>query len=104
MRPPHSSRRALRFALALGALGAAAVLGAAVGCGPDVSMIWVCNNPITGKVDPNAYDASHYVGGVFDPCHCYDPCGETKMCPILVDAGPRPPGCDAGSGTGGSGG
>jgi hypothetical protein len=38
------------------------------------------------------------VNGVFDPCHCYDPCGPSKECPIVVDAGPTPPGCDAGDG------
>ena len=39
-----------------------------------------------------------YVNGEFDPCHCYDPCGEANTCPILVDAGPPPLGCDAGDG------
>jgi hypothetical protein len=103
MRPP--SRRARRFALAVAALGVSGVLGAAVGCGPDVQMFWVCLNPQNGKPDGTIGDANHYVGGVFDPCHCYDPCGPSKECPIVVDAGTPPPGCDAGSnaGTGGSG-
>jgi hypothetical protein len=98
MRPPLTSRRALRFALALGALGGAAVLGAAVGCGPDVQRVWICLNPATGKEDGTIGDATHYVNGVFDPCHCYDPCGPSKECPDVEDAGPLPPGCDAGDG------
>jgi hypothetical protein len=63
-------------------------------------MIWICNNPLTGKEDPTVYDSNHYVNGVFDPCHCYDPCGESKECPILVDAGPPPPDamCEVGDG------
>jgi hypothetical protein len=60
--------------------------------------IWVCLNPATGKVDDAPYDDNHYVNGVFDPCHCYDPCGPEKSCPIVVDAGPPAPGCDAGDG------
>jgi hypothetical protein len=98
MRSPSPSRRALRLALALAALVASAVLGAAVGCGPDTTTLWLCLNPVTGKDDPNTYDPTHVVGGVFDPCHCYDPCGPAKTCPVVVDAGPPPPGCDAGDG------
>jgi hypothetical protein len=60
--------------------------------------VWVCLNPITGKDDLSIYDANHYVGGVFDPCNCYDPCGPQKTCPIVVDAGPAPPGCDVDGG------
>ncbi len=56
---------------------------------------------MTGKIDGSFYDANHYVNGVLDPCHCYDPCGPEASCPIVVDAGPLPPGCDAGTGTGG---
>jgi hypothetical protein len=74
-----------------------------MGCGPyDVTPVWVCFDPGTGH-DGNYYDATHYVHGVFDPCHCYDPCGPADTCPILVDAGPPPPdaGCGAGGGAGG---
>jgi hypothetical protein len=102
MRLPSTSR-ALRFPLMLAAIGAVAGSGAAVGCGPDVTVIWTCINPETGRLDPNTYDPNHYVDGVFDPCHCYDPCGEQKTCPILVDAGPPTPGCDGGGAGGGSG-
>jgi hypothetical protein len=93
----------LRFALAAAALLSAAVLGAAVGCGPDQHMVWFCLNPATGKVDGAPYDTTHYVNGVFDPCHCYDPCGPEKSCPITVDAGPPPPDamCEAGDGDAG---
>jgi hypothetical protein len=99
--------RFLRAALALVALGTVARLGAivgAVGCGPDVTEIWICLNPITGKLDANTYDPNHYVNGVADPCHCYDSCGPQKTCPIVVDAGPLGPGCEAGAGGGGGGG
>jgi hypothetical protein len=103
MRQPPP-RRALRFAVVLAALLAVAAFGADVGCGPDETEVWLCLNPVTGKEDVNIYDASHYVNGVFDPCHCYDPCGPTKSCPIVVDAGPLPPGCDTGDGDAGDGG
>ena len=94
----------MRFAAAAAGLCALCTLGSL--CGPDVTEVWFCLNPATGHLDGDPYDANHYVGGVFDPCHCYDPCGPLKSCPIDVDAGPRPPGCDAGasdaaSGTGG---
>jgi hypothetical protein len=88
---------ALRLAAAaLAAICAivAVVSFVAVGCGPNTGEIYVCLNPTTGKLDPNIYDAHHYVGDVFDPCHCYDPCGPSKSCPIVVDAGAP---CDAGS-------
>lgn len=97
MRPPPS-RRALRFAIALVALPASAVIGAAIGCGPDAPEVWICLNPVTGKEDLTIYDSNHYVNGVFDPCDCYDPCGPEKTCPIVVDAGPPGPGCDTGDG------
>jgi hypothetical protein len=77
-------------------LGASALVGAAVGCGPDLHEVWVCQNPVTHKDDLSIYDPMHYVNGVFDPCHCYDPCGPQQTCPIVVDAGPSPLGCDAG--------
>jgi hypothetical protein len=97
--------RALRFALMFAAFGVAACVGVAVGCGPDNIVLWTCINPATGKLDPNIYDADHYVNGVLDPCNCYDPCGPEKTCPIVVDAGPLPPGCETGTdGGGGSGG
>ena len=58
-------------------------------------MGWICFDPGTGHLG-TYYDANHYVNGVFDPCHCYDPCGPEKSCPIPVDAGTPPSGCDAG--------
>src|SRR5277367_2749290 len=83
-------RRSLRFAAALAALLTSAGIGALAGCGPDQTEIWICLNPVTGKEDSSIYDASHYVNGVFDPCHCYDPCGPEKSCPDVVDAGTPP--------------
>ena len=77
-------------------------LGAFVGCGPEQAVGWICLNATTGKEDPNTYDPNHVVNGMPDPCHCYDLCGPLKTCPIPVDAGPAPPGCEAGGG--GSGG
>jgi hypothetical protein len=70
-------------------------------CGTNQQEIWICLNPETGKVDRNTYDDTHYVNGMADPCHCYDPCGPEKTCPIVVDAGAPDPGCpvgDAGDG------
>jgi hypothetical protein len=93
--------RFLRAALALAALGTVAGLGAVVACGPNNITVWLCLNPKTGKEDGSIYDANHYVDGVADPCHCYDPCGPEKSCPIVVDAGPPAAGCDAGAGGGG---
>ena len=85
-----AAMHALRFATA--ALVASLLLAAAAlgSCGPIQEItLWVCNNPATGKADTSIYDANHYVDGVFDPCHCYDPCGELPQCPILVnDGGP----------------
>ncbi len=63
------------------------MVGAAAGCG-DNQVIWLCLNPATGKEDGSIGDDSHYVNGVYDPCHCYDPGGPSKACPIVVDAGP----------------
>jgi hypothetical protein len=92
----------MRSAVALAALVASGTLGAVVACGPwGQTEVWFCLNPVTGKFDKNIGDQDHYVNGEFDPCHCYDPCGPTKMCPIVVDAGPPGPGCpvgDAGDG------
>jgi hypothetical protein len=79
---------ALAAALASGTLGSL--------CAGDPVELWVCLNPETGKLDNSIGDDNHYVNGVFDPCHCYDPCGPAKTCPDLVDAGPLPPGCPAG--------
>ena len=80
-----------------------AVFTVANGCGPDITEIWLCLNPATGYEDSQIYDANHYVNGVLDPCHCYDPCGPEKSCPMAVDAGPPP--ADAGCmGDGGDGG
>jgi hypothetical protein len=84
------------LALAFGALGAVACFG----LGPDQSVTWICLNPVTGKLDSATFDPNHVVNGMADPCHCYDPCGSQKTCPILVDAGAPGPGCpivDAGS-------
>jgi hypothetical protein len=64
---------------------------------PSAHRIWICLNPVTGKEDGSIHDDNHYVNGVFDPCHCYDPCGPENTCPDVVDAGPLPPGCDAGA-------
>ncbi len=104
MRSP--SRRALRFAVLVAVLAATVGLVADAGCGPDQTEIWLCLNPVNGKEDSTVHDDSHYVNGVFDPCHCYDPCGPLPSCPSVIDAGPLPPGCDAGTdaGTGGTGG
>jgi hypothetical protein len=109
MRLPYASRRVLRFAAVLVALAMPAALGEVACLGPDQNTVWLCLNPVTGHIDGTFYDSNHYVHGVFDPCHCYDPCGPLKSCPIDVDAGPPPSGCDAGGsdadpGTGGAGG
>lgn len=95
-------RRLIAALTVVTALLAPVVLGSGAGCAPDG--LWICQNPATGKDDPNApYDENHYVNGVFDPCHCYDPCGPAATCPILVDAGPPGPGCHAGdAGDGGT--
>lgn len=87
-------RHTLRFAIGIAAVALGA-LATGAGCGPTQHEIWVCLNPATGKEDPSIYDANHYVSGKFDPCHCYDPCGEAETCPILVDAGHLD--CDAGT-------
>lgn len=75
------------------------MLGAVACFGDDT--IWVCLNPVTGKVDETIYDDNHFVNGKADPCHCYDPCGPLATCPIVVDAGELSPDCDAGAGDGG---
>jgi hypothetical protein len=98
MRQLLPSRRVLGFAVAA-ALGVPLASGAiSVGCGPNQTEIWFCLNPQTGLETDAPYDANHYANGVFDPCHCFDPCGPQKTCPISVDAGPPPPdaGCDEG--------
>jgi len=100
LRPP-TRRHALRFAAVAAVVAslAAAAFGTGAGCGPNVSRFWVCLNPVTGKEDGTIYDDNHYdKNGEPDPCHCYDPCGPEKTCPDVVDAGPLPPGCDAGDG------
>src|SRR5262249_50694880 len=95
MRSSPPPRRVLRSAVAVAALVASGTLGAVVGCGPwDATEVWFCLNPVTGKEDNAPYDANHYVGGRFDPCHCYDPCGPAKSCPDAIDAGPPGPGCE----------
>jgi hypothetical protein len=97
MRQPLTLRHALRFAV-VAALTPLVSVAFGAGCGPDQTEVWFCLNPVTGKLDGAPYDATHYVNGVFDPCHCYDPCGPTKSCPIQVDAGPPAPGCNVGDG------
>ena len=94
--PPHPMTP-LRFALVVVALAATFTSVLGVGCGPDQQEIWVCFDPGTGH-EGTYHDNNHYVGGVFDPCHCYDPCGPADTCPFLVDAGPRPldAGCNPG--------
>jgi hypothetical protein len=92
---PRRPRR-LHLGVALVALAASAGIGSTVGCGPVDSMFWVCLSPVTGKLDGNIFDANNYANGEPDPCHCYDPCGPAQTCPIVVDAGPPGPGCDAG--------
>ncbi len=94
------SRRARRFAVALAIPVVFAASGVDVGCGPDQTVGWLCLNPTTGKEDGSIYDENHYVDGMIDPCHCYDPCGPEASCPIVVDAGPPAPGCDGGTGGG----
>jgi hypothetical protein len=90
--------RLVHLGAALVALAACAGIAAATGCGPNEYMIWVCLNAVTGKLDVNTYDANNYANGEPDPCHCYDPCGPAKTCPIVVDAGPTAPGCDTADG------
>jgi hypothetical protein len=98
MRPSSAPGRALRVVLALAALAAPAALGAAVGCQPP-DILWICLNPKTGKDDDSVGDFGHLgPDGQPDPCHCYDACGPSPECPIVVDAGPPPLGCDAGDG------
>lgn len=96
MRKPPASR-ILRFAPPVVAFMALGTL-AAVACVVEGGTIWVCLNPVTGKLDGTIYDENHYVNGEPDPCHCYDPCGPEKTCPIEVDAGELGPNCDAGDG------
>jgi hypothetical protein len=99
MRQP--TLRALRFALLAVVVCPLAAATFSTGCGPDQSVGWFCFDPGTGHLG-TYYDANHYVNGVFDPCHCYDPCGPADTCSILVDASTPPvdAGCmeDAGDG------
>lgn len=87
--------RKLRFVATTVALVTFGMLGA---CWNETQVVWQCLNPVTGKETDAPYDDTHYVNGKLDPCHCYDPCGSQKTCPILVDAGTPPPECDAGDG------
>ncbi len=106
MLPPMPSPSALRFAVAAAIVAPLAFWMFGTGCGPDQTYIWLCLNPVTGKEDGMIYDSNHYVNGVLDPCHCFDPCGPSNECPIVVlDAGsPSAPGCDAGADDAGDGG
>ncbi len=98
MRQSHLLRHALR-SVAIAALAALlASVATSFGCGPSEGTSWLCLNPVSGKEDVYVYDADNNVNGEPDPCHCYDPCGPAKTCPIEVDAGPPGPGCDAGDG------
>ena len=97
MRQLPVPRHALRFSVALTLAAGFAVPIAAVACGVQHE-IWICINPDTGKLDDAPYDENNYVNGVFDPCHCYDPCGPSKACPSAhIDAGSGAA-CDAGDG------
>jgi hypothetical protein len=80
---------ALRLSVAAVVASSLLAAGTFASCGNNTFTDWACIDPATGKEDSNApYDPTHYVNGVFDPCHCYDPGGELPQCPILVDAGP----------------
>jgi hypothetical protein len=92
---------ALRLAAVLALVGVVAFIVIPSGCGMN-AVLWVCFDPGTGH-EGSYYDGNHYVNGVLDPCHCYDPCGPADTCPILIDAGPPGPGCDAGTGGAGVG-
>jgi len=96
MGKPALSRRTRR--LQIGVAFVAVAMGSTAGCGPDISMFWVCLSAETGKLDSKTFDANNYANGEPDPCHCYDACGPAKTCPIVVDAGPPGPGCDTGDG------
>jgi hypothetical protein len=74
------------------ALATSTLLAVALGsCGPQDQNTWSCLSPVTHRIDPSIYDSNHYVNDVFDPCHCYDPCGELPQCPFLInDGGPAP--------------
>jgi hypothetical protein len=89
-------RSSLRFAVAGTFLCALCTLGSL--CDQPPVNTWICLNPATGRLDSSIGDWNHYAGGMYDPCHCYDPCGEAPTCPLLVDAGTPGPGCDAGDG------
>jgi hypothetical protein len=97
----RSPIRPLRLTLALACLAPAVLLWLGNGCGPDSQFFWVCLDPVTGKESSTYYDSTNYANGQPDPCHCYDKCGPAKTCPIVVDAGPPPPGCPTDGGTDG---
>jgi hypothetical protein len=96
-----ASMKAPRLSAAATAVAAASALFVAgfFSCGASCggSEVWLCLNPVTGKEDASVYDANHYVNGVLDPCHCYDPGGPSKSCPYEVDAGPDAAMGDAGA-------
>src|SRR5207248_2698959 len=85
----NALRLSAAAALTVAAFVASATAG--VGCWDNTTEIWICLDPVTGKESNRTYDANHYVNGVFDPCHCYDPGGPSKSCPDEVDAGPDAP-------------
>ncbi len=95
-----ATMKALRFSVAV---TVAACAGSFIGATCGGSEIWLCLNPVTGKEDNSVYDPNHYVNGTLDPCHCFDPCGPEKSCPIVVDAGPLPAGCADGGADAGAG-
>ncbi len=78
--PMPARRLSAAAALAVGAI----FVVVPAGCGPNTDTSWLCLNPITGKEDGTVMDPTHYVNGVYDPCHCYDPSGPSKACPIVV--------------------
>jgi hypothetical protein len=101
------SRSPLRLGLAL-ALLVAAMAVLAIACNYQDTFVWICLNPVTGKEDSSIYDPNSFHNGQPDPCHCYDVCGPSKECPIVVDASapPADAGCmaDGGGSGGGDGG
>ena len=85
----------LRFAFAVAVVAPLVAAAIGSGCGPGGIELRICLNPETGKIDTSIYDSTNFVNGEPDPCHCYDPCGPAKTCPVEVDAGMVPDGCDA---------
>ena len=80
--------RPLRFAAAAVVAAILPMTSVVVGCYTNpIPAAWVCRDPATGNLVVGDYDLSHYVNGVFDPCHCMDPGGPLPTCDIPPDAG-----------------